>query len=82
LDQGVTPSADHVSAMAAAWQDAKKKIFAGKSTKPDAEDADVVNHLTWYEATNYQRPYPGESAVRWPSEFKNRFANRPSDLDD
>jgi YVTN family beta-propeller protein len=86
LDQGVTTAMipkDKVAAkLAKAWSIAKKQIFAGKSTKPDAEDADTVNHLNWYEATGFTRPYPGESKVRMPSDFKNRMANHSeSELD-
>ena len=47
----------------------KAQIFAGKLTKPDSEDPDTVNHLNWYEATSFKRPYPGEKKVRPPSEF-------------
>jgi hypothetical protein len=68
--------------LAKAWSIAKKQIFAGKSNKPDAEDADTVNHLDWYEATGFTRPYPGETKVRMPSDFKNRMANHSeSELD-
>jgi len=59
--------------MAKAWKKAKAQIFAGKSTKPDAEDPDTVNHLTWYLATNFKRPYPGETKVRPPTDFADRL---------
>src|SRR6202795_3355650 len=84
LDKGVAPAAaalsatsavsqtSAVSALAKAWAKAKVQIFAGKSTKPDSEDQDTVNHLNWYEATNFTRPYPGETTVRPPTQFKNR----------
>jgi hypothetical protein len=58
----------------------KAEIFAGKYHIPDSEDPDTVNHLDWYEATGFTRPYPGEKKVRPPSDF-----NRPAsaaDLDD
>ena len=64
------------------WLEAKKQIFAGKYNKPDSEDPDTVNHLNWYEATGFVRPYPGEKTVRPPSDFKNRFAEGPGDKDD
>ena len=32
--------------------------------KPDSVDADTLNHLDWYEATGFQKPYPGEATVR------------------
>jgi hypothetical protein len=57
-------------------------MFQGKMHSPDAEDPDTLNHLIWYEATGFTRPYPGEKTVRPPTEFKNRFANLRGDLDD
>jgi YVTN family beta-propeller protein len=87
LTQGVTASTDNpkdnpkVRAMRAAWLQKKAQIFASKLTKPDSEDPDTVNHLNWYEATGFTRPYPGESTVRPPSEF-NRPAPTKADDDD
>ncbi|MBV9761396.1 MAG: bifunctional YncE family protein/alkaline phosphatase family protein [Acidobacteriaceae bacterium] len=76
LNQGVasssvTKAADSpsIKALKTAWLQKKAQIFAGKLTKPDAEDPDTVNHLNWYMATGFTRPYPGESKVRPPSEF-------------
>ena len=60
-----------VKTLRAAWLKKKQQIFSGKLTKPDAEDPDTVNHLNWYMATGFVRPYPGESKVRPPSDFKN-----------
>jgi hypothetical protein len=57
----------------------KAEIFAGKQQKPDSEDVDTANHLTWYEATGFTRPFPGEKTVRPASQF-NRPA--PSKVDD
>src|ERR1700730_8583970 len=77
LDRGVTTTAANttdspaVKALRKAWLQKKAEIFAGKLTKPDAEDPDTVNHLNWYMSTGFTRPYPGESAVRPPSEFNN-----------
>jgi hypothetical protein len=94
LDKGVAPAAtalsatsaasqtSAVSALAKAWAKAKVKIFAGKSTKPDSEDQDTVNHLNWYEATDFKRPYPGEATVRPPTQFKDRLGHPKPDLDD
>jgi hypothetical protein len=75
LDQGTTPAAS-ASAVEAAWKQAKVKMFAGKSTKADAEDPEALAHLNWYEATGFARPYPGETAVRMPNEFKNLLVGR------
>jgi hypothetical protein len=77
LNQGVTAGADNptdspkVKALRAGWLQKKSEIFAGKLTKPDAEDPDTVNHLNWYQATGFKQPYPGESTVRPASEFNN-----------
>jgi hypothetical protein len=86
LDQGVTPGEGNpgnpkVKAMRAAWLKKKAEIFAGKLTKPDAEDPDTVNHLNWYMSTGFTRPYPGEKTVRPPSEFNNPAPNK-ADSDD
>jgi YVTN family beta-propeller protein len=77
LDQGVTTStasnttdSTSVKALRVAWMKKKAQIFAGKLTKPDAEDPDTVNHLNWYQSTGFKRPYPGEKTVRPPSDFK------------
>jgi YVTN family beta-propeller protein len=87
LDQGVTASASNttdssaVKALRVAWLKKKSAIFAGKLTKPDAEDPDAVNHLNWYMTTGFTRPYPGEKTVRPPSDFNNP-APLKGDLDD
>jgi len=87
LDQGVTASAaptmegPRIKALREAWLRKKAQIFAGKLTKPDAEDPDTVNHLNWYLSTGFTRPYPGESTVRPPSDFNNP-APTTADLDD
>jgi hypothetical protein len=87
LDQGVTASAANttdspaVKALKVAWLKKKSQIFAGKLTKPDAEDPEAVNHLNWYMTTGFTRPYPGEKTVRPPSDFNNP-APEKADLDD
>jgi YVTN family beta-propeller protein len=87
LNQGVTSSAENktanrkLKALRAGWLQKKQQIFAGKLTKPDSEDPDTVNHLNWYMATGFTRPYPGEKTVRPASEF-NRPAPTKVDDDD
>ena len=87
LDQGVTaavaaekPASHAAQVLQTAWMKKKAQIFAGKLTKPDAEDPDTLNHFDWYQATGFTRPYPGENVVRPPSEFK-RAAPTTADLD-
>jgi YVTN family beta-propeller protein len=87
LNEGVTASAadttgsPKVKALKAAWLQKKAQIFAGKLTKPDAEDPDTVNHLNWYISTGFMRPYPGEKTVRPPSEFNNPAPTKADDDD-
>ena len=90
LDQGVTAASvaalksdnPAVQALRVGWMKKKAQIFAGKHTKPDSEDPDTVNHLIWYEATGFTRPYPGEAKVRPASEFKHRKAPAGDQDDD
>jgi YVTN family beta-propeller protein len=70
-----------VKALRDGWLKKKAEIFAGKQHIPDSEDPDTVNHLNWYEATGFKRPYPGESKVRPASDF-NRAAPTTTDDDD
>ena len=81
LNTGVTATA-RLSPIAKAWKQARLEIFKGKQHSPDSEDPYTVNHMVWYEATDYKRPYPGETKVRWPSAFANRIAHPNLDLDD
>jgi|HubBroStandDraft_1064217.scaffolds.fasta_scaffold00010_32 YVTN family beta-propeller protein len=70
-----------VKALRAGWMQKKAEIFAGNYHRPDVEDSDTVNHLNWYESTNFTRPYPGENKVRPASDF-NRAAPDKADDDD
>ena len=79
--QTVTASTAGVEALRAGWMKKKTKIFAGKQHIPDSEDPDTVNHLDWYESTNFKVPYPGEKTVRPASDFK-KSAPAKADLDD
>jgi len=87
LDDGVmanaadATSSPEVKAMRQAWLQKKAEIFAGKLTRPDAEDPDTVNHLNWYTTTGFKVPYPGEKAVRPPSEFNNPAPTKADDDD-
>jgi YVTN family beta-propeller protein len=65
------PDSPTVKSLRAGWMKKKAKVFAGKQHRPDSEDPATVNHLNWYEATNFQLPYPGETKVRPASDFKN-----------
>ena len=79
--QSIRTESPAVKALRAGWMKKKAEIFAGKQHTPDSEDADTVNHLNWYEATGFMRPYPGEKTVRPASGF-NRPAPAKADDDD
>ena len=70
-----------VKALRAGWMKKKSQVFAGKQHIPDSEDPDTVNHLDWYEATNFTRPYPGETKVRPASDFKKKAPATKDDDD-
>ena len=81
LDMGVSTTtaalrdeSPEIKALRVGWKKKKAAVFAGKHTKPDSEDPDTVNHLDWYEATNFTRPYPGEAKIRPASDFRHRKA--------
>ena len=76
-DKTMTPTA---KAMKTAWLKKKQQVFAGKLTRPDAEDPETVNHLNWYMSTGFTRPYPGESKVLPPTAFTKKAP--AGDLDD
>ncbi len=79
--QSITNESPAVKALRAGWMQKKAEIFAGKQHKPDSEDVDTANHLTWYEATGFTRPFPGEAKVRPASEFNNAAPDKDDDDD-
>ena len=79
LDQGVAASTAKRGALEQAWRVRKAAMFAGKATRPDSEDAYTLNHLIWYEATGFKRPYPGERTVRPPSDFHDSAVDKSDD---
>ena len=82
LNKGVPAPTAALSRVERAWLKARKQIFAGKFQKPDSEDSDVVGHMNWYFATNFNKPYPGERKVRMPSDFPNLLVTHDEDDDD
>jgi len=79
--RSIPTESPRVKALRAGWMAKKAEVFAGKQHTPDSEDSDTVNHLNWYEATGFVRPYPGEKTVRPASDF-NRPALAKADDDD
>jgi hypothetical protein len=70
-----------VKSLRAGWMKKKTQVFAGKYHIPDSEDSETVNHLNWYEATGFTRPYPGETKVFAASHFKRRAPGKDDDDD-
>ncbi len=62
-----------IRALRAGWVKKKAEVFAGKQHIPDSEDPSTVNHLDWYESTNFKVPYPGEKKV-YPASHFNKTA--------
>ena len=89
LDKGVAPAAATAASVGqtpavALWPrpGPRPKCKSLPASRPSLiPNPDTVNHLNWYEATNFTRAYPGEKYVRPPSQFKNRFAQTKGDLD-
>ncbi len=79
--QSLPAESPAVKALRAGWMAKKAEIYAGKQHTPDAEDVDTANHLTWYEATGFTRPFPGEKTVRPASEFNKPAPAKDDDGD-
>jgi YVTN family beta-propeller protein len=72
LDQGPNLPAKNTvgySPMQKAWLKASAEVMKGKYELADAVDPNFLNHVAWYSATGWLRPYPGESKVEAPGAF-------------
>jgi YVTN family beta-propeller protein len=68
--------------MQKAWLRASNKVMKGKTNKADSVDENFLNHVIWYSATDWKRPYPGESKVEAPAPFVKLAALKKPDSDD
>ncbi len=50
-----------------AWNQASNFMTRGKQGKADSVDENFLNHVIWYSATDWKRPYPGERRIQWPA---------------
>ena len=69
LDQGPGLPAGNTAAcnsLQKAWLKATAEVMKGKYDKADAVDPNFLNHVIWYSATGWTRPYPGENKVLMP----------------
>ena len=67
--------------MEKAWNMASNAMTRGKFGKPDAVDEDFLNHVIWYSATNWKRPYPGEPKIQWPAALMQAAARKTPGTD-
>jgi YVTN family beta-propeller protein len=68
--------------MQRAWNLASNAMTKGKEGKADSVDEDFLNHVIWYSATNWRRPYPGEPRIQWPITLVAAAAHKGGDHDD
>jgi YVTN family beta-propeller protein len=65
-----------------AWLKASAVVMKGNYDKADAVDPNFLNHVTWYSATGWKRPYPGESKIEKPGRFVKAALKYSGDDDD
>ncbi|HEX3744446.1 MAG TPA: hypothetical protein VHW09_10970 [Bryobacteraceae bacterium] len=65
-----------------AWLRATMEVMKGKYDKADAVDPNFLNHITWYSATDWKRPYPGEDKVEMPGALLKAARKYRGDDDD
>ena len=53
------------------WELASDRIMRPNMTHADIVDERFLNHLIWYSATGWTRPYPGEKTLLAPTAFHN-----------
>ncbi len=63
------------------WSRASVRMLAGNERKPDQEDENMMNHLVWYSATGFKKPYPGETTVLRPSKVQHYARGAKPDRD-
>jgi YVTN family beta-propeller protein len=72
LDEGPDlPHKDGIaySPLQKAWLKATAEVMKHKYDKADAVDPNFLNHVVWYSATGWSRPYPGEPKIEMPRAF-------------
>ena len=79
---GKANTAQKKTPMQRAWMLASNTMMKGKTNKADSVDENFLNHVIWYSATDWKRPYPGESRVERPASFVKAAAKKPQDIDD
>ncbi|MGN6722443.1 MAG: phosphoesterase [Marmoricola sp.] len=62
----VPASMQKVAAAWTAWQ--SKQRLTGKNAVEDFANNNQMNRFTWYQTTNWSKPYPGDSKVLTPNQ--------------
>jgi YVTN family beta-propeller protein len=65
-----------------AWLGATAEVMKNKYDKADAVDPNFLNHIIWYSATGWTRPYPGERKIRMPGPLVKAAKKYHDDDDD
>lgn len=68
--------------MQKAWNLASNQMTRGKQGKADSVDENFLNHVIWYSATDWQRPYPGEAKIQWPARLVTAASHKAVVKDD
>jgi YVTN family beta-propeller protein len=68
--------------MQKAWLRASNRVMKGRTNKADSVDENFLNHVIWYSATDWKRPYPGESDIKAPGPFVKAALHKTPDADD
>ncbi len=53
------------------WMLASDRVMRPNMTKADIVNENFLNHVIWYSATGWHRPYPGEKSMLSPASFHN-----------
>jgi len=65
-----------------AWLSATAEVMKNKYDKADSVDPNFLNHIVWYSATGWTRPYPGESTIQMPGRLLKAAKKFHDDDDD
>ncbi|MBS2965782.1 bifunctional YncE family protein/alkaline phosphatase family protein [Actinocrinis puniceicyclus] len=60
--------------VAAQWQAwLAQQHTTGSNATPDYANPEQMNHLTWYQTSDWKKPYPGESRIYAPDQVPGAF---------
>ena len=62
-------TAARTSKLQLAWQQESAKMFA-RPQRADSADPNILNHAIWYATKGFNKPYPGDKTVLFPSQVK------------